>query len=302
MNLEFTPIALQDQPVYRSFFSQCPQKTSDYSFVNVWSWASSYDLEWARTDELVWLRQNRPTLRYWAPVGDWGSVDWVYYFERFPELQTGLIRVPESLVRIWETVFGDAVKVFPDRDHFDYLYDAAELAILGGNRFHKKRNLVHQFKKNYAYRYVDMSTEFADAAMAMQGNWCVWRECDSDLQLAAENQAIEKVLSHWDELEGLMGGGLLVNDTLVAYTIGEQLSIDTLVIHFEKGNTDYKGVYQAINQMFVEQITARPDNPIRWINREQDLGDPGLRRAKESYHPVEFLQKCRLVWNPGGNS
>jgi len=296
MNLEFAPIALSGQPVYQSFLSRCPWKTSDYSFVNVWSWASAYDLEWARTDDLLWLRQNRPAQKYWAPVGDWGAVDWAAYFARFPELRTELIRIPEPLARLWETGFNDRVQIVPDRDQFDYLYDATDLAGLSGNRYHKKRNLLYQFKKNYNYRYVDMSSGWVDAALAMQDNWCVWRECDSDLQLAHENQAIEKVLSHWNKINGIMGGGLLVDDALVAYTIGERLSDDTLVIHFEKGDTAYKGVYQAMNQMFVEQVTAGPGNPIRWINREQDLGDQGLRRAKESYHPAAFMEKFRVVF------
>jgi len=296
MNLKFTPIALPNQPVYHSFLSRCPRKTSDYSFVNLWGWASAYDLEWARTDDLLWLRQNRPTRQFWAPVGDWGAVDWASYFVRFPELRAELIRVPEPLAGVWETVFGDAVQVFPDRDQFDYLYDAADLAKLPGNRFHKKRNLLHQFKKSYDYQYVDMSPERVGAAMAMQDNWCVWRECDSDLQLARENQAIEKVLSHWEELDGVIGGCLLIKDAMAAYTIGERISDDTLVIHFEKGDTAYKGIYQAVNQMFVEQATAGPDNSIRWINREQDLGDPGLRRAKESYNPAAFLKKFRVVF------
>lgn len=298
MNLEFAPVILSDQGAYQSFLSRCPMVASDYSFVNVWSWASAYDLEWAETDGLLWLRQNRPSPTYWAPVGDWGAVDWASYFERFPGLRTQIIRVPEPLARIWATVFGDAVQVMADRDQFDYLYDAAALAGLPGNRFHKKRNLVYQFQKNYHYRYVGMSPEFIDAAMAMQDNWCVWRECDSDLQLAYENQAILKVLTHWNALDGIMGGCLLVDDVLVAYTIAERLSVDTLVIHFEKGNTAYKGVYQAMNQMFVEQITAGPDNSIRWINREQDLGDAGLRRAKESYQPSAFIKKFQVIFKP----
>ena len=109
--------------------------------------------------------------------------------------------------------------------------------------------------------------------------------------LSAENRVIEKVLKNWSGLKGVSGGALLVNDDIVAYTVAEMLGADTLVIHFEKGNPDYKGVYQAINQMFLERF----GNPDILVNREQDLDDKGLRKAKISYHPVDYLKKFRCV-------
>ncbi|MCD6584595.1 MAG: DUF2156 domain-containing protein, partial [Desulfobacteraceae bacterium] len=130
--------------------------------------------------------------------------------------------------------------------------------------------------------------------------------CGSDDQLANENIAIAKVLSNWECLDGIIGGCILVKGTMVAYTIGERLIDDTLVVHFEKGDTDYKGVYQAVNQMFLEHET--PDlsdtvsgmrrEGIQRVNREQDLGDEGLRKSKKSYHPVKFLKKYQVDFLP----
>jgi hypothetical protein len=297
MGSDFKPLTLPDQKIYHHYLSQCPQKTSDYSFVNVWSWAGSYDLEWAQADELIWLRQKNRPAALWAPVGEWQAVDWPRYFNRFPQFKSSVIRVPEQLARLWETVFGNMISISPDRDQFDYIYDADELISLTGNRFHKKRNLLYQFQKKYDYQYVEMSAELVGAAMAMQNNWCTWRECDSDVQLANENMAVAKVLSHWEKLDGITGGCILVKDTMVAYTVGERLGEDTLVVHFEKGDTQYKGVYQAINQMFVEHEASGLKNGIRWVNREQDLGDAGLRTSKESYHPAGFLKKYRADWD-----
>lgn len=305
MELEFKPFTLSDQAEYQLCLSQCPQKTSDYSFVNVWSWADAYDLEWAQADEFIWLRQISGAQQFWAPVGDWQAVDWPHYFDRFPQFKSSVIRVPEQLARLWEAVFEKTISISPDRDQFDYIYDADELISLMGNRFHKKRNLLYQFQKKYDYQYVEMSPEFVGAAMAMQNNWCTWRECDSDVQLANENMAVAKVLSHWEELDGIIGGCILVKDTMVAYTVGERLGGDTLVVHFEKGDTQYKGVYQAMNQMFVEHgASGQSDDQaadladsvsgIKHVNREQDLGDAGLRRSKESYHPIGFLKKYQV--------
>jgi hypothetical protein len=110
--------------------------------------------------------------------------------------------------------------------------------------------------------------------------------------LSAENRVIEKVLKNWSSLKGLIGGALLVNDDIVAYTVAEMLDSGAMVIHFEKGNPDYKGVYQAINQMFLERF----GNPDILVNREQDLDDEGLRKAKLSYHPVDYLRKFRCIY------
>ena len=127
--------------------------------------------------------------------------------------------------------------------------------------------------------------------MAMQDDWCSWRDCESSSILSAENRSVHKVLAHWHELQGLTGGVIQVEDLIVAYTIAEELSEDTIVIHYEKGCPDYKGVYQAINQMFLAGLNSS----YRWVNREQDLGEEGLRKAKLSYHPVSFLKKYRVT-------
>ena len=135
-----------------------------------------------------------------------------------------------------------------------------------------------------------MTPQLVEKAGALQDDWCTWRECDSDVQLANENQAISNVLSHWEALSGVVGGSIMVDNQMIAYTLGELLTPDTLVIHFEKASTDYKGVYQAVNQMFLEHETS----DVMWVNREQDLGDDGLRKAKASYHPARFLKKFRI--------
>jgi hypothetical protein len=97
-------------------------------------------------------------------------------------------------------------------------------------------------------------------------------------------------LDHWEQLQGVTGGALRVEDRLAAYTIAEDLPDGTLVIHFEKGDPEYKGSYQAINQMFLEQDPS----PSTLVNREQDLGSEGLRKAKLSYHPVDYVRKYQV--------
>ncbi len=124
----------------------------------------------------------------------------------------------------------------------------------------------------------------------MQMEWCQWREAECDATLKAENRAIARVVKDWDRLPNLLGGAVRVEGRMIAYTVAEPLDESMLVIHFEKGHTGFKGVYQAVNQMFLKEQGGR----YAFVNREQDLGDEGLRKAKVSYNPVSFLKKCAV--------
>lgn len=290
MALTFDPIAgetsLLKQKDYRAILAACPQTTSDYSFLNLWGWAEVYGLEWAWEKGLVWIRQTLPEEKYWAPMGPWREVDWTSARKALVSDGTRFIRVPEILCDIWREQ-NLPVSVEDARGHWDYLYSIRELTELKGNRFHKKKNLLNQFLKKNDHTYVPFGPSLVAQALALQTDWCEWRDCESFETLAAENKVIEKTLSHWEKLDGLLGGGIQVDGRLVAYTVAEPMSADTVVIHFEKGNPDVIGAYQAINQMFLASL---PETLIH-VNREQDLDDPGLRKAKLSYLPSGFLKK-----------
>ena len=290
MNLNFEPIGLNKQKQYLKRLSECSQNASDYSFTNLWGWAEEYGLQWAWQDDLVWIKQTQPANLYWAPVGPWTTADWNLHFENIRQ-QTVFTRVPEELTNIWRSHLGDRVSLEKERHNWDYLYSAGDLIELKGNRFHKKRNLLNQFTRKHNYTYVHFGPELIEPAMAMQADWCDWRDCESSEILAAENRAVLKVFMNWDKLVGLTGGAILVDDMIVAYTVAEKLNSDTILIHYEKGCPDYRGVYQAINQMFLAHLSE----DYKWVNREQDLGEEGLRKAKLSYNPVGFLKKYRVV-------
>ncbi|MFZ5572989.1 MAG: DUF2156 domain-containing protein [Thermodesulfobacteriota bacterium] len=289
--LTFEAISLSRQKDYLNRLQDCPQKTSDYSFINLWAWAGEYGLEWAWEDELVWIRQRRPVNCYWAPVGKWDLPEWEPRLQRVFGQGATVARVPEMLLSRWKASAGGRFQVQESREQWDYLYDAESLRELSGNRYHAKMNLIRQFTKTHPYEFQFLQTDLLEKARAMQESWCTWRDCESAETLSAENRAIETVFASWEELQNLTGGALLVDGEMVAYTVGEQVSGDTLLIHFEKGKPGYKGVYQTIHQVFLQR---HPDVSV--VNREQDLGDEGLRKAKLSYHPVDFLKKYRVDW------
>jgi len=288
MSLAFEPIHLDRRDDYLARLNACPQIASDYSLVNLFGWAEEYGLEWVFDRELIWLRQTRPRLQYWAPVGDWNLIDWRQRLGAAMAPGTLVTRIPSGLALILDRI-GKTCE--PARDHWDYLYRVEDLVNLSGNRFHKKKNLLSQFTRQYAFSYLPFGPELVAQALAMQQAWCTWRDCEANDTLIAENRAIARVLEHWDALGSLIGGAIIVDGRMIAYTVAEALGPEMVVIHFEKADQQVKGAYQAINQMFLADQGRR----FATVNREQDLGDVGLRKAKLSYHPFGFIEKHTVV-------
>jgi len=292
MNMEFHPINLEKQSEYLRYLSESTIITSDYSFLNLWGWVEEYGLCWAWSDDLVWIKQTIPEECNWAPVGEWEKISWDRCFDMPTQRSAPFTRIPEKLLNLWKDDTGIPMIVEETRGQWDYLYSVTDLIALKGNRFHKKKNLLNQFKKKYDYEYVTFTAEMVDMALGMQENWCTWRDCESSEGLAAENRVISRILHNWENLHSITGGAIIIDGGMVAYTIAEALTTETLVIHFEKGHPDYRGVYQAINQMFLDNLSRK----LKIVNREQDLGDEGLRKAKLSYNPIDFNKKYRVIF------
>jgi uncharacterized protein len=295
MPFKFEPINFDLQENYLKRLASCPVQTSDYSFINLWGWAQEYGLFWAWEEKLVWIMQTKPQRVFWSPMGNWTDIDWKDSLLNFQQEKFQFVRVPELLLEIWRSQLDNQVFFEDDRDQWDYLYSAQDLIELKGNRFHKKKNLLNQFLKKYDSKYISFGKEMIDHVLAMQSDWCQWRDCELNDALAAENRVIEKVLNAWKKFEQISGGAIFMDEKIVAYTLAENLTDDTLLIHFEKGNPTYQGAYQAINQMFISRASKEDKQTFKMVNRMQDLGDEGLRKAKLSYNPIDFNRKFKVV-------
>lgn len=289
----FAPVSLHERDRYLALVRAAPQHSMDYTFANVWGWQSCYNIHWHFDQNLCWLRQDNDTPCYWAPVGDWNAAA----FGGHPLLGAGatLIRVPEALTHILAAALPGRVFITEDRNHWEYLYSAQDLATLPGNRFHKKKNHANAFRKTYGepqYRPIDAYV--MEDVLTLEDEWCQWHECAGSPALQAENDAINRVLSHWDAIPGLVGGALYVENILVAFSVGEPLDAHTLGVHYEKARNGYRGVYQAMNMQFA----LRAASGYTTVNRAQDLGEEGLRQAKSSYLPVDFLRKYTVKIAP----
>jgi uncharacterized protein len=285
----FEPISLSRQQEYLKLMNASRVKASDYSFINLWAWAEEYGLSWAWDNGLVWIKQNKPEPCLWAPIGPWDGVSWAIVFNN-PEISAlPFTRVPEEFLSQWVVALPGRVQAEETRELWDYLYSVSELVELSGNKFHGKKNHLNQFRKKYPFTYHDITPTIIHTVLAMQEEWCAWRDCESVEMLSSENRCIKRVLDAWEDLSGIKGAIISVHDRPAAFTVAEALREDTLLIHFEKGLSEYSGIYQAINQMFLEH-----NRTFSGVNREQDLGDEGLRKAKLSYNPTGFVKKYRV--------
>ncbi|MBD3215545.1 MAG: DUF2156 domain-containing protein [Candidatus Lokiarchaeota archaeon] len=225
---------------------------------------------------------------FFPPVGKHPEQIILNLFKNIPMCE--IHRVPESLVSILQEmeefeILNLAFK--EDRVNWDYVYDKEDLIALEGNKYRSKRRLLEKFLEQYDYEFHLVSEEWIDKCRSLQNKWCIINECQSNEDLEQEQIAIDRFMDHYAALD-YNGGLLLVDGKPAGYTFGEMLNEDTNVIHIEKAHTYYEGSYQAINNMFLQKCCEENAN---FVNREQDLGVPGLRKAKQSYHPKYMVKK-----------
>lgn len=199
--------------------------------------------------------------------------------------------VPPQYLEVLEKAKPGLFQYDGDRDGYDYLYNAEDLINLVGRKYSRKRNHIHNFKKNHPdFLYLPLTENLFADCIRLTKEWCEKKDCDDNPSLECEKCAVITGLENFAYLE-LQGGAIVVNGRVEAFTFGEVLNEDTAVVHVEKGNPDIKGIYPVINQEFCLANWQQ----MKYINREEDLGLEGLRKAKESYFPVRMVEKYMVT-------
>lgn len=182
-----------------------------------------------------------------------------------------------------------------ERDYFDYVYDGESLRTLAGRKNQKKRNHLNYFLKEYEgrYKYKTLNKEDFDECIDMLKSWMKDKESQSaDDGIDDEFVGIKKIFDNYDILsEDVKVGGVYIDGKLEAFSIGEKLTDNMVVVHIEKANAEIRGLYPYINQQFL----VNEFSDVEFVNREEDLGIEGLRKAKLSYHPCRFVEKYTVV-------
>ncbi len=176
-----------------------------------------------------------------------------------------------------------------DRNNWDYIYLASDLAKLEGSKYSSRRKEINKFRREYEHRYQLMTQKEVIQCLQLHEEWCHLKKCAELNHLTEEKCAIYQCLVNFSELD-ICGGVVYVDDKLSGFTIGEQMYDNTAIVHFEKADNKLSGISQYINMKYVSGF---PEG-VKYVNREQDLGDPGLKQAKMRYHPHHFVEKYVL--------
>ncbi len=288
----FRPIALEDKSAVAQFFRQFPSEVSERTFASAYIWrgyAGRSGLSQMDGHLLMsWYREQ------------WGRVLFSPTGPRPASVIRELTGLPQSEREGFLGVFAitgpvaaelreEGLKPVPLREEWDYVYLVDDLAKLEGTRYHSLRKDMAKATALPGLEYEPMTPEHRKACLELEEVWCDLKHCSMDRFSSAEDAALKEAISNLDILD-LMGGIVLIDGKVQALTVGERLTADTAVVHFEKANPEIRGLYQVINQRFCENALKG----FRFVNREQDLGEPGLRRAKEGYHPDHFVEKDLL--------
>ncbi len=274
------------------YFAGKHSMISDHSVLYLSMWGDFLGTEYAISGNVLFLRRNnKHGITYYPPLvlGEGSLVGGLSHLQELGEREITVSAVPAHAVEEIEKAY-HVVEKSTSRRWADYIYSATDLATLQGHRYNKKRNLVHQFERLYQnHTYEDLTGENLPEAVAFMHRFMAAGEMSEDKRF--ENERVLDILSEYDRLPAL-GGVVRVDGELAALTVAELID-ETLLVHVEKADRRFKGAYQYINHRFIrEQLQKRA---FRFVNREDDAGDEGLRQAKLSYCPVDILHKYRMV-------
>lgn len=294
--MNFKPIELADKPIFDHVFSQRYYENSWFTFTNLYVWRDNYHTAWALQDDSLFVRLQANGLVYFLPPFVPSKNSFAVAVEAAvsesrrradPFLMKGLS--PAMCSELVQSNPG-RYAMEPQRQYFDYLYSAVDLRDLAGRKYHAKRNFLNRFRTTHQqWNYSPLTADCVKDCLAVAAAWCGERDCDASAVLSNEFRAIEDALQHFDFLS-LRGGMIRLEGRPVAFSFGESLNSDTVVIHMEKADPSIAGLYPLINQECCRQAWG----DVTWINREEDMGEEGLRKAKESYYPVRLVEKTKI--------
>jgi hypothetical protein len=278
---ETSEISMDVRPLLHPKFKALAEGISEFTFANIYLFRRTHHYRISQLANELFIVTGRDAEEpfFMLPFGlpDEGVL--ADLFSRHREMKAATQPQAEQLAAM-------GYSVSQDRDNYDYLYSRQDLVNLTGRKFHKKKNQLNLFIRNNECQAKPLLEEYRDDALQVLRRWN--NRNDEPAESVAAAEALEKM---WP-LQ-LCGGIFYVDGRPVAYSLGEELALGTsFVIHFEKAvlEPEFKGLYQFINQAFASILPDKYDT----INREQDLGDPGLRQAKESYNPAGFVKKFRV--------
>lgn len=285
---QFIPVTLEEKDKLKWYLEKSENQSCDFSLGYNYIWNFEERLSYLIVGETLvfrYLTENTAIYRMAEYNEHFEDIlflilkDWQ---ETGKKLQLSLRR-PEA-VRFLESKFSQDFFQKEDRNNWDYVYLVSDLCSLSGKKYHGKRNHINKFLKEHTYTYEPITKEVIPECLAMAETWLEKKPKLPELLL--EMKALKKAFSLYEELN-FTGALIRTEGQVQAFTLGEPLTKNMFVTHFEKAMDELPGLYPLINQQFA----ANHLTGYTYVNREEDMGLPGLRKAKQSYYPAFMVKK-----------
>ncbi len=295
--LEFKKPEITDKQWVNDCLVHANSMNCEYTFGNLFIWSSAYSTEICRYKDFLICRWGKDDdINYSLPLGEGDFTDAVSAIIEYAKSngETPVIYgITEGYLGLMQEAFTGKFTYKYDEGNNDYIYSTEKMASLSGKKYHGKRNHITNFKKNNPdWSFEKISKDNIDECLALHSKWIENKDPD-DEDYSWEFEAVKKAFEYFDELD-MIGGLIRANGEVIAYTLGEpQMNGHCFVSHFEKAPADMIGAYPIINQEFTKNCLMQ----YEYVNREEDLGIEGLRKAKQSYHPEIWLEKCTAIYN-----
>ncbi len=293
--IDFKEVYIEDKLWIDPLFKTIKNSGSHQNFANIFTWAKITGMRVANINGYLAVKSGKGKRQgYHFPVGT-GDIKLVIDELMHDAKECGhdfiFYALTKDNIALLDSIYPGYFTYKPVRDAYDYVYLIDKMVSLSGKKLHAKRNHINYFLKNHQWSFEPITPDNIDECKQMNEEWCKQENCSDEDGLKRENCATRRYFKYYDDL-GVEGGIIRAEGKVIAFTIGELLNTDTYIIHLEKAFKNIQGAYQMINREFASHIKEKyPD--LIWINREEDMGYAGLRKAKESYYPDKMVEKFR---------
>lgn len=293
MQLTFRKVTPEDAVWAAPLMTASGKYGCEFSFATTYMWSDYYNVTIAEYNGAVLLRSDSGSIpSFLVPVGISleKGVELLSTYAKSEGFPLRLHGVDEETLTALNTLYPEQFRVQTNQGDYDYLYETEQLATLPGKAYHGKKNHISAFSRQHDWHYEPLTDENADEVVALSQAWCREKGGCKDAGLSSERCAIRRLL-RYREMLSVCGGLIRVDGNAVAFTLGSPVNAEVFDVQVEKALSAYAGAYAVINREFAKTLTA-----YRYLNRENDMGIEGLRRAKESYHPAIVLKKYACEW------
>lgn len=294
----FKPIDINAKSILDPYFELVDYEACEYCFVTLYMWKNVYNTVYYVEDDFAIVSgeyegSDFVVLPLATKENMSKAIDFILKYFKNEDKKVHLRAITKEIVDFMKKKYPGKFEYIEERDYFDYVYNGESLRTLVGKKNQKKRNHINYFLKEYnnrfEYKKLEENNQFEEC-IDLLNEWSKGKEDGEDFK--DEFEAIKRLFNNYDELKNkLKIGGIYVDSKLEAFSIGEMLNDNMAVIHIEKANPSIRGLYPYINQQFL----VNEFNDVEFINREEDLGIEGLRKAKLSYHPSRFVEKYTVL-------